>query len=239
MTRTRSQPRARSRRLCAGPALASAAALVLALGLAGCAGFLPNLAADRTELPRNNVQCNETVLQRASTDKLSYLEFELDRLREDLHEAEFSMVALESGMRGRQSRADAVSAVAEARIAVERVSQTVPWRAESVKEALHKLDEAERELTADHRSTAIFFASRARRIANTLDAERERVATTEGTRFIRARRVNLRTGPSANHSILNVLALDTPVFHERAEGQWLLVRTLTGHVGWVYGELVR
>ena len=149
------------------------------------------------------------------------------------------MVTLESGMRGRQSRADAVSAVAEARIAVERVSQTVPWRAESVAEALQKLDVAERELTADHRSTAIFFASRARRIADTLHAERERVATTEGTRFIRAGRVNLRAGPSANHPILDVLGRETPVFRERAEGEWLLVRTLTGQVGWVYSELVR
>jgi SH3-like domain-containing protein len=115
----------------------------------------------------------------------------------------------------------------------------VPWRPDIVAEALQKLDEAERELKADHRGTAFFFASRAHRIAETLDAERQRVATAEGTRFVRPLRVNLRSGPSTEHPVLDVLDRETPVFSERLEGEWLLVRTLAGQVGWIHGDLLR
>jgi hypothetical protein len=212
---------------------------VLLLGFAGCASSLAKPTVESAKSVPEVEPYSEAIQQRVSTDKLSFLEFEVKRLREDLREAESAMVAIESGMRGQQSRADAVSAVAEARIAVERASQTVPWRAESVEEALRKLQEAERELNADHRSTAIFFASRARRIADTLNAERQRVTTADGTRFIRARRVNLRAGPSTGHPVVDVLERDTPVFFERPEGKWLLVRTLAGQVGWIHSELLR
>jgi hypothetical protein len=245
MIRTQSQSSARSWWLqrrptwvkAVVPKLRAALPIALAFGLAGCAGL--NLGEAANPTPKSPARCDESVQQRAATEKLSYLDFEVKRLREDLQEAESSMLAIESGMRGQQSRADSVSAVAEARIAVERVAQTVPWRAEIVAEALQKLDEAERELKADHRTTAIFFASRARRIAATLDAEKQRVATTEKTRFVRARRINLRSGPSTEHLVLDVLDLDSPVFPERSEGGWLLVRTLAGRVGWIKSDLLR
>jgi hypothetical protein len=210
---------------------------MLALGLASCTGLNPNLAAEPAQ--ESAPRCSPTVKDRAATENLSHLKFEVKRLREDLQEAESSILAMESGMRGQRSRADSVSAVAEARISVERVSQTVPWRPDIVAEALQKLDEAEHELRADHRSTAFFFASRARRIAETLDAERQRVATTEGTRFVRPLRANLRSGPSTKHPVLEVLGRETPVFSEQPEGEWMLVRTLAGQVGWIHGDLLR
>jgi len=61
-------------------------------------------------------------------------------LRADLREAEEAMVAIESGLRGVYSRADAVSTLAESRIAVERASQNVPWRGERVLDAQQKIE---------------------------------------------------------------------------------------------------
>ncbi len=62
------------------------------------------------------------------------------RLRADLLQAEESIVSLESGLRGLHTRADAVSAVAEARIALERVSRSAPWRRDRIAEAREKLE---------------------------------------------------------------------------------------------------
>jgi hypothetical protein len=149
------------------------------------------------------------------------------------------MVAIESGLRGIHTRADAVSSLAEARIAVERASRSVPWRPAKVQEAHAKLEEAERQLDAGHSGSAVFFASRARRIAETLNEEAEQVARHASTRFVRARRVNLRAGPSTEAAVVGVLSESTPVFRERSEGDWVLVRTTKGPVGWIHASLLR
>jgi hypothetical protein len=179
------------------------------------------------------------VYQAARREQTAHLEREVARLRADLREAEQAMVAIESGLRGVNSRADAVSSLAEARIAVERASQRVPWRPAQVQEAYAKLEEAERQLEAGRPGSAVFFASRARRIAGTLDEEAARVAQHASTRFIRARRVNLRENPSTDARVIGVLNEDTPVFLERGEGDWVLVRTAAGPVGWVHASLLR
>jgi hypothetical protein len=149
------------------------------------------------------------------------------------------MVAIESGLRGSHTRADAVSALAEARIAVESAAQNAPWREARAQEARGKLEEAERQLQAGHTGSAVFFASRARRIADDLNGEASRVAHSPEARFIHARRVNLRAGPSTSDRVINVLLEATPLFPERWEGDWVLVRTPAGAVGWVHGSLIR
>ncbi len=216
-------------------ALASA----LAFGLWGCALLAPPAAEPPPITPAPQAKCDESIFRRASEDRSSYFELEAKRLRADLKEAESAMVAIESGMRSRQTRADAVSVLAEARIAIERASDGVPWRTAEAAEAMRKLDEAEKQLQESHLGTAIFFASRARRIADTLNEEARHIGQEESTRFIRAKRVNLRSGPSTKHAILGVLLTETPVFPEETDGQWLLVRTLTGQVGWVHGQLLQ
>jgi hypothetical protein len=179
------------------------------------------------------------VYQTAQQERVEQLERELARLRTDLQLAEEAMVAIESGLRGVHSRADAVSSLAEARIAVERASQGVPWRPGEVQEAQAKLEEAERQLEAGHSGSAVFFASRARRIAEMLNQEATQVARHVSTRFIRARRVNLRAGPSTEARVIGVLSEATPVFLEHNEGDWMLVRTTAGPVGWVHSSLLR
>ena len=61
---------------------------------------------------------------------MKLLELEIDRLRADLGAAEQALVAVESGMRGGQTRAEAVSMLAEARIEVDRAQKRAPWRGE-------------------------------------------------------------------------------------------------------------
>jgi uncharacterized protein YgiM (DUF1202 family) len=160
------------------------------------------------------------------------------RLRAELRQAEEAMVTIESGLRGVPTRAEAVSSLAEARIAVERASQRVSWRPAEVREARAKLEEAERQLEAGHSGSAIFFASRARRIAETLSEEADQVAQHASTRFLRGRRVNLRTGPSTDNQVIGVLGEEVLVFPQRRKGAWVLVRTTAGPVGWLHNSLL-
>jgi hypothetical protein len=203
----------------------AAAALAVALALTGCA---------RTPAPAPDVE----VYRRAEEGRSRWLEREVERLRADLRQAEDAMVAIESGQRGDQTRANAVSAIAEARIAVERAARQAPWRAEEVQEARRKLEEADRQLQAGHFGSAVFFASRASRIAAALGREGRLVAEAGNVRFVSAKTLNLRAEPSKEASVIARLSKGTPVFSERAEGEWTLVRTPQGQVGWVYAGLL-
>jgi hypothetical protein len=187
----------------------------------------------------NAAEFDAEVFVRAQNERREYLEREVARLREDLQQAEDSIVHLESGLRGLHTRADAVSAVAEARIALERVSKNVPWRRDRVAEARAKLEEADRQLASDHLGAAVFFAARAQRITDALGAESQQVAKWSTRRVIRAPRVNLRSAPSEKASIVDVLSRETPLYPERGLPEWILVRTPDGRVGWVHGSLVK
>ncbi|HKA14464.1 MAG TPA: SH3 domain-containing protein [Myxococcota bacterium] len=188
--------------------------------------------------PAPSAEIDPEVLARAQNERYEYLEREVARLREDLQQAEDSIVQLESGLRGLHTRADAVSAVAEARIALDRVSAGVPWRRERVAEARAKLEEADRQLASDHLGAAVFFASRARRITDSLRAETQQVAKWRERRVIRGDRVNLRSAPTETASVVEVLVRETPLYPERSLPDWTLVRTPDGRVGWVQKQLL-
>ena len=179
------------------------------------------------------------VYPRAQTERREFLEREVERLRADLQQAEDSIVSLESGLRGQHTRADAVSAVAEARIAVDRVSTKAPWRRDRIAEARDKLKEADLQLGADHLGAAMFVAARAQRIAESLRSESEQVARWDARRVIRGDRVNLRAEPSQQATIVEVLLAQTPLYPERSLRDWTLVRTPDGRVGWVHSTLLK
>jgi hypothetical protein len=189
--------------------------------------------------PAATAEDDAFVYRSAQEARVRHLEEEVARLRADLDQAEQAMIAIESGLRGVHGRADAVSQLAEARIVVERAAKAAPWRRAALAEARGKLDEADRQFQAGHSGSAVFFASRARRSAESLLAEARQVAREPELRFVAGRRVNLRSGPSLDAEVLQVLERDTPVFPERDAGEWMLVRTANGPAGWIHAGLLR
>lgn len=217
---------------------ASLSLLLLSL-LGGCATpppTVPIVAA--VEPARAPIAPRVEIQHRADADRVRTLEFEVARLRADLRAAEEALLAVESGMRGAQGRAEAVSALAEARIEVDRAARRAPWRADVTGEAREKLAEADRQLAAGHIGSAVFFVSRASRIAEALSAEADRVASDPKTRFVRGERVNLRASASQTSDVVGLLQAELPVFVEGLEGDWALVRTATGRVGFVRADLL-
>lgn len=213
--------------------------LVLSILHAGaCATPPPPPPASIPEPPPAVVSPTPEMQLRADADRVRILEIEVERLRADLLAAEETLLAVESGMRGAQGPAKAVSALAEARIEVEHAARRAPWRVAEAAEARAKLAEAERQLAAQHVDSTIFFVSRARRIAASLAAEAVRVKSDPGAAFVRGDRVNLRSAPSQDSKVIATLAARLPVFVEANEGDWSLVRTATGHVGFVFSRLL-
>jgi hypothetical protein len=187
----------------------------------------------------NTAAIESEVYARAQSERTEFLQREVERLHADLQQAERWIVDLESGLRDLHTRADAVSAVAEARIALDRVSKRVPWRHQRVMEARARLEEADRQLAVEHLGAAVFFASRAQRITESLQAETEQVAKWDVRRVTRGDRVNLRSGPSQDSQVVGVLASQMPLYPEREIPDWTLVRTPEGQVGWVHQTLLK
>jgi hypothetical protein len=214
--------------------------LAAAILLGACAAPLPSPPAPPPPPPPPVAQSppSPEIRQRVEADRVRALELEVERLRADLRAAEQTLLAVESGMRGLQGRAEAVSALAEARVQVDRAARRAPWRRAEAGEARAKLAEAERQLGVNHVGSAVFFVSRAQRIAESLSAEADRVASDPRTHFVRGERVNLREGPSPAASVLATLGRGLPVFVENREGDWSLVRTATGRVGFVHSDLL-
>ena len=200
--------------------------------LNGCALFAP----PPPEPPPERVDVS--VYQRVATERAELLERENERLRADLRAAEVTLLEVESGMRGTQRSAEAVSMLAEARIQVDRAAKRAPWRESTAAEAREKLDEADRQLADGHVGSAIFFVSRATRIAAGLDAEADLIARSPDARRVKPRRANLRAEPSTDSPVLGVLPGQVPVFVEATEGDWALVRTVSGQVGWMHVDLL-
>ena len=194
-------------------------------------------AAPRT-FASNSGLSDAEIYQRAEAERFEFYQREVERLRADLAQAEEFLVAMESGLSASRSRADAVSAIAESRIALERVSLRVPWRTDRVEEARTKLAEASRQLEAGNVGSAVFFSSRARRITESLELEADQVAAWPEKRLVDGERVQLRAGPSREHDVVETLVAQTPVFPERGNENWTLVRTPTGQIGWIYTELL-
>jgi hypothetical protein len=212
--------------------------LLIAILLGGCASTSTSPAAAPGPRQARAAIASPEIQRRADADRVRALEFEVERLRADLGSAEETLLAVESGMRGAQGRAEAVSALAEARIHVDRAARRAPWRSEAAAEARERLDEAERQLAAQHVGSAVFFVSRARRIAESLSAEADRVESDPKTQFVRGEGVNLRQGPTQAAGVLETLPAELPVFVESRESGWSLVRTVTGHVGFVRSDLL-
>lgn len=166
------------------------------------------------------------------------LQREQERLRADLADAESTLVAVESGLESLHSRADAVSLLADARIIVERAARQAPWRAGSVAEAREKIAAAEAQVEAGYLGAAVFFTTRARRIADTVLAEVAMFSQSHEVLAVGAARVNLRDGPSTLHHVLLVLEANTPLLPRNRSGDWYQVLTPTGDVGWIHGRLV-
>ena len=215
--------------------LASLSALAL-LGIApGCA--TSRSCPHSTEPTVSEIEVE--MYRKAETERAAGLARQVERLRDDLAQAEGALVTAESGLRGQHSRADAVSSLAEARIQVARAAERAPWRAAELAEALSKLAEADRQIAEGHYGSALFFVYRAQRAAETIEAEAEAVHARPDVRYVGSGRVNMRSGPSRVDPVLRVLEGGTPVFAEGRRKDWMLVRASTGDIGWVHGSLLR
>lgn len=209
--------------------------VVLCASLVACAQAPPTPSSQTEEEPP---AVKAEFVHKADEERVQALEREVDRLKADLTRAEDALVTVESRLQSSYSRANAVSSLAEAHMQLNKASGIAPWRSHRIEEAQNKLDIAQKQIDKEYFGAAMFFIYRANRIVQELHYEAHLVETTPQTMFINRPKVNLRSGPSTEDEVLTVLEEGTPVVRETRQDDWILIRTLTGFVGWVYHSLV-
>lgn len=221
----------------ASHALVALVLAALALAGTGCASLpRPGASPAATRAQEDQLRALRALrdLER-ERERADALERDVERLRTDLVQAESVLVAMESGLKGTHTRAAGVSALAEARVLVERAARAAPSKDAEIHEARAKLTEADFQLREGHVGSAVFFASRARRIAESLlrDARAQRGPRVAGSR------ANLRATPSTTGAIVAVLPPSTPVVPKTRQGDWVEVQAPSGATGWVHESLLR
>ena len=75
-------------------------------------------------------------------------------------------------------------------------------------------------------------------MADSLIREANGAVRAKNTLWVNAPRLNVRDGPSTDNRVLAVLPRNAPVFEEKVDGNWALVRTPSGVLGWVYRPML-
>ena len=178
------------------------------------------------------------IFRRAEFERAEDLTREVERLKADLREAEAALIKAESGLAGSYTRADAISALATAKIGVERAAERSPWRRDDIESARRKLEEAERQVSEGRFGAALFFVYRAQRLSEAMLDEAEEIEKRSDSRVVKARRANLRSGPSTVDPVLTVIERGTPVFPQAQQAGWVLLQVGGGPTGWIRGDLI-
>jgi hypothetical protein len=177
---------------------------------------------------------------RRAEDEKRRLEEENAVRRRELEATETELIRTKARLKGLETRADAASAIAEARILMRRAEGR---RSADVARAQESLVRAEELLKEDNFGAAIFFASKAQDLVARVNEPRppapaadERPAPHPSC-VVKAATANLRESPSTDARVLASVPRGTTLQAIAARGGWTKVRQ-GDVVGWILTRLV-
>ena len=187
-------------------------------------------------------QTLETARRQAELDqaneRIRLLQEELAATRSDLKFVERQFVLFERRLTNEETKASAVSAVAEVRLLRDKLQVDRPLDEDTLKEVEARLAAAGVLIDKRKYAAAVYYANRAMRPLN--HAERVRNAFIEGDALIVAvSSANLRQGPGGKFDVLTQLTYGTAVVQLGKQAQWMKVRTRDGRIGWIHTSLLQ
>ncbi|MDH3198234.1 MAG: SH3 domain-containing protein [Candidatus Krumholzibacteria bacterium] len=166
---------------------------------------------------------------------------ELTATRADLEMVERHFISIERRLTGDETKASAVSAIAEAQLLLERMSaDSTGWtNEEAIAEARTKLSSADELVTKANYNAAAYYATRALRILNRSERRLSATAGEADAVVVQVKSANVREGPASSFAVVAQLPYGTVVVALERRDDWYLVRMQGGLSGWIHGSLVR
>jgi len=174
-----------------------------------------------------------------SEEEQRRLEERVALLQRDLELTETEIIRTKARLKGIETRAEASSAIAEARILTGRLDAKA--RSATLSLCNENIAKAEAQLTAVNYGAAVFFATKAQDIAKkAVEASsepsryvgEEEHAPAQATYKVKARSANIRKGPDVAEEVLAEAPEGSVLEASAAKGDWVKV-TYNGTVGWV------
>ncbi len=185
-------------------------------------------------------------LRKAEEDQ-HRLEDKVGVLQRDLELTETEVIRTKARLKGNETKAEASSAIAEARILIRRIADT-KGRAASVVRCQELLAKAEQLLREENFGAAAFFALKAQDTA--MKASEDPAAPASGTasnladapaprkRYsVRAAVANVRRGPGTNEPVVAAAPKGSSLDASLMRGDWIKV-SFGGVIGWVHRSLL-
>ncbi len=174
----------------------------------------------------------QKTLNRALKEELEYNKSNLDYV-------ETQFVSFERRMMEDNTKAAAVSAIAEVKLLLDKMSSETEVYVEIRKEVEDKLASAEQLTRKRNFNAAVYYANRAMRILNQTE-RRQMTMIPEGVpRVVAVRLANLREGPGSSFKVVSSIPYGTVLVQIDEKKDWFQVRTPSGNDGWIHRTLLR
>jgi hypothetical protein len=221
----------------------------LAAAEARCAASVARLnAASKVEREKRSAATPDVdrlaARLRKSEEEQRRLEERVALLQRDLELTETEIIRTKARLKGIETRAEASSAIAEARILTGRLDAKA--RAATLSLCNENIGKAEQQLSQSNYGAAVFFAMKAQDIARKaqeametgrlLGPDEERPAPQPSYR-VRARTANIRKGPDGSEEVVGEAPEGAVLEASAVKGDWVKV-THEGVTGWVARSLL-
>lgn len=191
---------------------------------------------------RVDAQQVELLASRAEADALRH---RLHDQQAALEEAIQEVVRARAKQRSVESRAQAATEIAEAEIALERLTATTRATPEAA-QARKLLEGASAEFDAENFGGALYLATQSKSRIRLAGARAPRTESgVEGETAFGApislevvRRANVRRGPGTDHPVLRTLDAGARLTGHAAKGSWIRTTDETDASGWIHRSLV-
>jgi hypothetical protein len=193
---------------------------------AAASGYETDLRASRAHVVELTAQLEEQ--ERATKE----LRAELDQTREVLDYVERQFISLEQGLQSHETKASAVAALAEARLAYDKILRDDPRAASrlNVRAALEKINRSDEMIPKMRYAASVYFAKRSIRL---LDDS----ATRRHVRVVAVDQANMRLGPGVDFEIVGRVENGTVLIELEQKFPWYRVETEQGMSGWIHESL--
>jgi len=190
------------------------------------------IEAQTLETARKQVELDQ------ANERIQLLQEELVTVRADLEYVERQFVLFERRLTNEETKASAVSAVAEVQLLRDKLQADRPLDEETLKEVETRLAAAGVLVDKRKYTAAVYYANRAMRSLN--HAERVRNAFIDGNALVVAvSKANLRQGPGGKFNVVTRLSYGTAVVRLDKREEWMKVRTRDGQIGWIHTSLLQ
>jgi len=214
---------------------------------AGSAGAVCARLVTENALLRDDVKTKDLDIAKLSADleyqkeKTRHFEQLCQNIQEDLTQAEKQFVSIEERLQLKESKASAVAALAEAKLAYDKYKfkHGEDSDAELLAEVEQKLAESGRLIEKENYAASVYYSKRANKMLERSSSTRPYLRVQGETRIVSVTTANLRNGPGLTHQIIGRLNFGTVLIQEKQSDDWLKVATEQGLQGWIHSDLIR